>query len=438
MARAQVPCPVDWHPDPIGNPGTSAVVRAMTVFDDGAGLALYVGGPFLSAGGLTVNSVAKWNGSSWSALGGGVTGPVAGLAAAVNGLGVHDDGHGPALYVMGNLVQAGGQPANRIAKWNGSSWSALGDGLNQAAQALATFNSAMYVGGSFTLASNVPGTSGIARWDGSQWSAVGGGVTGSCNTLLVYDDGTGLALYAGGTFTAAGGVPGTSCIARWNGSAWSELTGGMAGANLPRVNSLAAFDDGHGVALYAGGLFTTAGGRDAQNLARWSAGGWQPVGNGTSDNVIRLAVFDDGTGPGLYVGGAFVSVDNNAPVTVNQIARWDAQGWHAMHGGVSHPTVTTVSALQPFNDGAGPSLFVAGGFLTAGRLPTGNIVRWGCAPCYADCDRSGTLNVLDFVCFQSAFAAAAPYANCDGSTLPPVLNVNDFVCFQSRFAAGCP
>jgi len=29
------------------------------------------------------------------------------------------------------------------------------------------------------------------------------------------------------------------------------------------------------------------------------------------------------------------------------------------------------------------------------------------------------------------------YANCDGSFTPPALNVNDFICFQSRFAAGC-
>ena len=49
-----------------------------------------------------------------------------------------------------------------------------------------------------------------------------------------------------------------------------------------------------------------------------------------------------------------------------------------------------------------------------------------------------TLNVNDFICFQSRFAAADSYANCDGSTTIPLLNVNDFICFQSRFAAGCP
>ena len=60
--------------------------------------------------------------------------------------------------------------------------------------------------------------------------------------------------------------------------------------------------------------------------------------------------------------------------------------------------------------------------------------------CYPNCDGSTiapVLNVNDFICFQSRFAAGDPYANCDQSTEPPILNVNDFVCFQSAFAAGC-
>jgi hypothetical protein len=58
--------------------------------------------------------------------------------------------------------------------------------------------------------------------------------------------------------------------------------------------------------------------------------------------------------------------------------------------------------------------------------------------CYGNCDGSTAppvLNVGDFVCFQSRFAAADPYADCDHSA---TLNVADFVCFQQRFAAGCP
>jgi hypothetical protein len=65
----------------------------------------------------------------------------------------------------------------------------------------------------------------------------------------------------------------------------------------------------------------------------------------------------------------------------------------------------------------------------------------GCPlPCYANCDGSTTdpvLNVADFSCFISKFAAGDPYANCDGSTTEPILNVADFSCFLGQFAAGC-
>jgi hypothetical protein len=63
------------------------------------------------------------------------------------------------------------------------------------------------------------------------------------------------------------------------------------------------------------------------------------------------------------------------------------------------------------------------------------------ARCYANCDNSTVppiLNVSDFLCFQGHFAAGDAEANCDGSTIAPVLNVSDFICFQQKFAAGCP
>jgi hypothetical protein len=63
------------------------------------------------------------------------------------------------------------------------------------------------------------------------------------------------------------------------------------------------------------------------------------------------------------------------------------------------------------------------------------------AACYANCDGSTippVLNVLDFNCFLNRFSAGASYANCDGSTIAPVLNVLDFNCFLNAFAAGCP
>jgi hypothetical protein len=61
--------------------------------------------------------------------------------------------------------------------------------------------------------------------------------------------------------------------------------------------------------------------------------------------------------------------------------------------------------------------------------------------CYANCDGSTVapvLTVLDFNCFINRFSSGDSYANCDGSTIPPVLNVLDFNCFINRFSQGCP
>jgi hypothetical protein len=61
--------------------------------------------------------------------------------------------------------------------------------------------------------------------------------------------------------------------------------------------------------------------------------------------------------------------------------------------------------------------------------------------CYANCDASTVapvLNANDFLCFLNQFAQGQPYANCDGSTILPVLTPNDFQCFLNQFAAGCP
>jgi len=105
----------------------------------------------------------------------------------------------------------------------------------------------------------------VARWDGAGWSEVGGGLGGSVFALAVYDDGSGPALYAGGTFQSAGGVP-ASRVARWDGVSWSPLASGVDGSVL----ALTVFDD-HGLGgpwLAVGGSFVTSPRADSF-LAHW-------------------------------------------------------------------------------------------------------------------------------------------------------------------------
>jgi hypothetical protein len=87
-------------------------------------------------------------------------------------------------------------------------------------------------------------------------------------------------------------------------------------------------------------------------------------------------------------------------------------------------------------------IIYVGGYAVNSATTYNEAILWiGTDPCYANCDGSTTppiLNVDDFSCFIQRFAAREGYANCDRSTTPPVLNVEDFSCFINAFARGCP
>ena len=196
------PCEPEWAEGVFGVEGVNSDVRALMVFDDGSGPALYAGGWFRFAGGREVNYVARWDGSSWHPLG-------EGMQSAVVDLAVFDDGTGPALYASGWFSEAGGEPANYIAQWDGTAWSPLGDGVAGTSTrvfALEVFDDgsgpALYAAGSFWSAGGVA-TNNIAKWDGSQWTPLGEGLDRSVYDLAVFDDGRGPALYAAGRFSNA-------------------------------------------------------------------------------------------------------------------------------------------------------------------------------------------------------------------------------------------
>jgi hypothetical protein len=282
--------------------GINGDVLALAVFDDGPGgngPALYAGGTFT----VPTSRIAKWDGSSWSSVGGGVNGSVTALAT-------FDDGSGPALYAGGSFQTAGGAPSPWIARWNGSSWSSVGGGTDSVVHAFEIFDDgsgpALYAGGTFHQAGGAPANA-VAKWNGSSWSALSFGADSFVLALCTYDDGSGPALYAGGGFSSAGGVP-ASRIAKWNGSSWSALGSGITLPSIPtlaRVLALSVLDDGGGPRLIAGGIFSHAGGNPASNIARWNGSAWSPLGGGMSGEVDAFAVFDDGHGPALFAGGRF-------------------------------------------------------------------------------------------------------------------------------------
>src|SRR6056297_3223574 len=209
---------------PLGD-GVNIPVSALAAIGDD----LYVGGAFTEAGGTAANRIAVFDttqtgnsgwstlgdganrnvvfdttqtgNAGWSALGNGVNGNVNALAA------IGDD-----LYVGGQLTQAAGATANRIAVFDttqtgNAGWSALGDGVNSFVFALAPIDDDLYVGGGFTEAGGA-GATRIAVFDTTNlgnvgWSALGDGMNAGFNALAAI----GNDLYGGGPFIRAGGAP---------------------------------------------------------------------------------------------------------------------------------------------------------------------------------------------------------------------------------------
>jgi trimeric autotransporter adhesin len=305
---------------------------------------LYLAGDFLYAGGLIVNHIVKWDGTHWSALGSGMNDRVKAIAI-----------HNGILYAGGWFTSAGGVPANRIARWDGNQWSALGDGITgidwwTTVNAIAFIGNDVYAGGDFTHAGSLT-VSNMAKWNGSEWSAVYGGVEGVVNTLAV----SGTDLYVGGEFGYAGPYPnGTyaAYIAKYDGSQWSALGSGMDDYVLTITF--------HGTDLYAGGFFTTSGGITTNFIAKWDGSQWSslesPMFGPEDETSVHSIAF---IGDDLYAGGSYSISGPPYPYDLQNIAKWDGTAWSESGMGFQgYDWYTTVYTLAV----AGNTLY-AGGYL---------------------------------------------------------------------------
>lgn len=323
-----------------------ADVRALAYAPDGT---LYAGGDFDVMGGVTVNGIAQWNGSSWSALGAGTNGSVLALAFDSSGN----------LYVGGDFTLAGGITARGIARWNGSSWSTVGTtGTNGPVFDLEFIGTDLYAGGNFTTADGNSANY-IAKWNGTVWSALGAGTNSLVRSLESDDSGN---LYVGGDFNSADGNP-ASRVAQWNGTAWSALGTGTNGS----VYTVAVIDN----VLYVGGNFNQAGGASAGSVAAWvpAISSWNvPANSGVNYVVHSIAPQPDGS---IIAGGAFTETSSGEQLL--RLGRWDGTSWSQMGTGV--PGTYAVQYVGVIANAPDGSIVIGGKFSEAGGIAAANIAR---------------------------------------------------------------
>jgi probable HAF family extracellular repeat protein len=382
------------------------------------GLGLLPGGTFsltygVSAGGTVVVGYGNTSGNTsrgfrWTRTGGlQVLGALPGGSATL-GLAVSADG----------AVCAGqGQSTFgwRACRWAGAAAEDLGS-LGGGSQANAVNSDGAVVVGWAVTATGIH----AFRWTSAGGMQDLGALPGALNSYAYAVSGDGSVVVGYGE-TAGGGSPHAF---RWTSVGGMEDLGTLAGSSSVATGASA---DGSVIVgdAYSGGGFAW---RWTRETGMVSLGALPGDASSTAADVSA----DGSTVVGMSTGGAggvpFIWTQERGIEDLE--ARLQSLGLN-LAGWTDGMTVSAVST-----DG----LAITG----YARYNGGNDIGWVAtlgSPCYANCDGSTVapiLNINDFVCFSQQFAAADTRANCDGSTTPPLLNVNDFVCFQQRLAAGCP
>ena len=264
-------------------------------------------------------------------------------------------------------------------------WDSVGTGstaskpsLNGKVLALNTDRTgSVYAGGAFTNAGGVAAADRIARWDGTKWKAVGG--TPLTNSLaaevraIAYDPATGK-VYAGGTFQDAGGNAAADFLAVWDGSSWQPAcTSPSRPAFTGNVDALQIV----GSTLYVGGEFqdggeiTTADYLLACDLATGASFSILPIDGSFTGPIYALAADSQGT---LYAGGNFGNLAKMP--AADYVAAYRAGVWQAMGAGAG-PTGGAVSGIVRSLTAAGTQVYVGTDALdVAGIAQADHVARW--------------------------------------------------------------
>ena len=298
---------------------------------------LLAGGDFKFADTVRVNSIAKWNGTHWNSIGNGI-----GKVTYRGTLAIAE--YNDEIYAGGDFIDStGGGEIRTLMKWDSNDWVSISSPFDGAVEVLNDYNNVLYVAG----AGLNPGY--IANWNGKEWNEAEKDVNAAVFDMLVYKN----ELYVGGMFTEAGGVS-VKGIAKWNGT---ELlsTGLEQFLNDSRKISVQT------LYLYKGNLLVCASlGIETKLLAEWNGEVWGIIDSSFNGQILALTEFNNE----LYAGGKF---DNVSGKQVNHIAKWDGKNWYSVDGGMNNDVYTMIV----FND----ELYAGGIFTIAGKVSANRIAK---------------------------------------------------------------
>lgn len=254
---------------------------------------LYVGGTFTIVN--EGNFIMSYDGAAWDNL--CTNSDFRSTSDPVRSLWVYKD----KLYVGGDFGSVDGLQisASRIATWDGTSWAALGTGLtggSAACYAMSVHNGKLVIGGRFSSANGVACDK-VVFYDGTTFTSPSTGTnnvnSGRLNSLYSYSG----QLFTGGDYYSVGGNLLTG-LTQYNGTNWSTTSGSAYGINrfaLQNFNGL----------LWVGGHISDLD-APVHNIYTYNpaANSFTTVTSehkGLDNSVLCMAQYKDE----LYIGGEF-------------------------------------------------------------------------------------------------------------------------------------
>lgn len=278
--------------------GVNSQVHAMCKGPDGN---IYIAGEFSKAGGLPARMLAQWNGKMWKAMDGFSYGRINSIAA--------DSNH---LYIAGIFNDIKGKEYHSIAQYTKGKWQPLAEGIQLLhynpysspianITAMSVHENDVYVIGNFDQAGKVLARN-IAKWDGTSWSAIGTGIKGYPKAIAVNHKGE---IFVS-TMQENQSILQQMPLYHWHNNTWDTIP-------LPpfcqQIHSIQAY----GNDIYIGGDFRLHDDNDDMGIAKLNGKSWESVQGGIIGTVKSLCVYKDT----LYVGGNIKRIGSQHEPSIN-------------------------------------------------------------------------------------------------------------------------
>ncbi len=323
--------------------GLNANFKINVIKSDSSGN-IYAGGNF--SNNFNKTYVAIWDGQSWQGT-----------------LGIDSVGQIPILdFVIDNTgkiyvsLELSIYESLNVAMWNDTSWTFLNSGINPFSYAISSAIAIDKVGNIYLGTSNAssPGWN-VKKWNGFNWSILGGpnglGANSFIYDIVVNDSGQVMCV---GDFTNSNGH---HYVAMFNSTSWSELGGTNSLDSLPigTINCIALKSND---TICIGGDLNAAG---SAPLEYTGTGIWNEVMN--TNYIAPFGVYytlETDAGGNIYAAGMVFSLTNEVTVV-----KWDGNSWTEMNKSI--PNFGISNAVGDILIDPNNNIYIAGGFTNSSQ-----------------------------------------------------------------------